>query len=209
MIKAIIFDMDGVLIDAKEWHYEALNQALSLFGCEIEYSEHVSTYDGLSTSQKLDILSTKRGLPKGLHKFVNELKQVYTMEMIYARCRPMFHHEYALSQLKLEGYQIAVASNSVKESVSVMMERSGLVKYLEFHLSNQDVSKGKPDPEIYKLAISKLGLKPHECMVVEDNENGVKAAKAAKANVMIVETVYDVNYENIRKHLEQFNGVSD
>ncbi len=202
MIKAIIFDMDGVLIDAKEWHYEALNKALKLFGYEISRYDHLVTYDGLPTSQKLEMLSMERGMPKKLHRFINDLKQKYTVDKIFTDCHPLFVHEYALSNLKADGYHIAVASNSIRNTVDLMMQKSSLLPYLDFFLSNQDVKKGKPDPEIYEVAIAKLGLKPEECMVVEDNKNGIQAAKAAKAHVMEVTTVYDVNLENIRHHIE-------
>lgn len=196
-IKAVIFDMDGVLIDAKDWHYEALNKALRIFGLEITRSEHETTYDGLPTKDKLEILSKEKGLSKSLHSFINEIKQQYTMEMVNNLCRPMFHHEYALSTLKKNGYKLAVASNSVRDSVSIMMDHAHLKQYLEFYVSNEDVTKGKPDPEMYKLSISKLGLTPDECLIVEDNENGLKAAYASGANVLRVDTVFDVNYENI------------
>lgn len=200
-IKAIIFDMDGVLIDAKEWHYEALNQALGMFGYEITRYEHLVTYDGLPTADKLSMMTLEKGLPRGLHKYINELKQEYTMERIYANCRPLFIHEYALSRLKSEGYMLAVASNSIRATVDLMMQKASLEQYLDCTLSNQDVMKAKPDPEIYIAAIARLGLEPIECLIVEDNKNGIMAAKASGANVMCVETVYDVNYANIHKNI--------
>lgn len=205
MVKAVIFDMDGVLIDAKEWHYEALNKALGLFGYEISRYDHLVTYDGLPTSKKLEMLSMEKGMPLKLHRFINELKQQYTIDKIYTDCHPMFHHEYALSKLKSEGYCIAVASNSVRKTVELMMEKSNLLPYLDFFLSNQDVKKAKPDPEIYNVAIKRLGLLPEECLVVEDNKNGVESAKSANTHVMEVNTVYDVNYENICKHIVMAN----
>lgn len=201
-IKAIVFDMDGVLIEAKDWHYEALNKALRLFGYEISRYDHLVTYDGLPTSKKLEMLSLEKGLPQGLHQFINRMKQRYTVDMVHTSCSPRFFHEYALSRLQAEGYRLAVASNSIRNTVQLMMEKSGLLPYLDFFLSNQDVSKAKPDPEIYLKAIEKLGLRPCEVMVVEDNHNGIQAATAAGANVMKVETVYDVNYENITAHIE-------
>lgn len=203
-IKAVIFDMDGVLIEAKDWHYEALNRALRLFGYEISRYDHLITFDGLPTSKKLEMLTLEKGLPVGLHSFINELKQNYTADMVYTSCKPHFFHEYALSQLKADGYRLAVASNSIRSTVQLMMEKSNLASYLEFYLSNQDVEKAKPDPEIYLTAIERLGLSPDGVIVVEDNHNGIQAAKAAGANVMEVATVYDVNYENIRKHISLF-----
>lgn len=205
-IKAIVFDMDGVLIEAKDWHYEALNKALSLFGYEISRYDHLVTYDGLPTSKKLEMLSLEKGLPRGLHKFINELKQCYTVDLVNMTCSPRFFHEYALSRLRSEGYHIAVASNSIRNTVQLMMEKSNLLPYLDFFLSNQDVKKAKPDPEIYSTAIARLGLDPIECMVVEDNHNGIQAAKLAGANVMEVETIYDVNYDNIVKHIKLFES---
>lgn len=201
-IKAIIFDMDGVLIDAKEWHYEALNRALGLFGYEISRYDHLVTYDGLPTSKKLEMLSMEKGMPRKLHRFINDLKQQYTVDKIFTDCHPLFTHEYALSTLKAEGYRIAVASNSIRNTIELMMQKSNLMPYLDFFLSNQDVTKAKPDPEIYNIAITQLGLQPDECMVVEDNHNGIQAAKAAGAHVMEVVTVYDVNYENIKRNVE-------
>lgn len=205
-IKAVIFDMDGVLIDAKEWHYEALNRALGLFGYEISRYEHLVTYDGLPTADKLSIMTQEKQFPKGLHKYVNALKQEYTMEKIFIHCRPIFVHEYALSMLKSEGYKLAVASNSMRATVDMMMQKASLEHYLEFSLSNQDVTKAKPDPEIYNMAISRLGLAPSECLVVEDNRNGIASAIASGANVMRVETIYDVNYENIRENIKRCEG---
>lgn len=202
-IKAVIFDMDGVLIEAKDWHYESLNKALGLFGMEISRYDHMVTYDGLPTKKKLEMLSMERGLPKGLHAFINNMKQQYTMEIVHARCKPRFYHEYALSRLKSEGYRMAVCSNSIRNTIEVMMQKALLDAYLEFYVSNQEVTHGKPNPEMYNKAITKLGLIPQECLIVEDNENGVKAALASGAHLLKVEAVEDVNYQNIKNSINQ------
>ncbi len=202
-IKAVIFDMDGVLIDAKDWHYEALNRALGLFGYAISRYDHIVTYDGLPTRKKLDMLSRERGLPRALHGFINQMKQQYTMEMVYRQCKPVFYHEYALAALKNDGYRLAVASNSIRKTVELMMEKSGLDGYLEFMLSNEEVKNAKPDPEIYTLAIHKFGLSPKECLVVEDNPNGIQAGIASGAHVMQVASVKEVNLDNIRNAIQQ------
>lgn len=203
-IKAVIFDMDGVLIDAKDWHYEALNQALELFGMQISRYDHLVTFDGLPTRKKLEMLSLERGLPKELHAFINQMKQQYTLEIVNHKCKPKFYHEYALSRLKNSGYNLAVCSNSVRNSVQTMLDKASLIDYMDFYISNQDVKKGKPDPEMYIKAIKRMGLTPNECMIVEDNDHGIMAAKASGAFVMEVETVEDVNYINILKHINQY-----
>ena len=202
-IKAIIFDMDGVLIDAKDWHYQALNKALAHFGMQISRQDHLCTYDGLPTKRKLEILSAERGLSKKLHPFINDLKQQYTLEIVYTSCKPVFFHHYALTHLKNQGYKIVVCSNSIRKTVKIMMEKSGLAEYLDFFLSNEDVESPKPHPEIYNKAIEHLGVRPEECLVVEDNINGIKAAQASGAYVMEVVSVDDVNLENITNCIRQ------
>jgi beta-phosphoglucomutase len=205
-IKAIIFDMDGVLIDAKDWHYESLNKALGIFGNEISRYDHLVTFDGLPTKKKLEMLSLEGGFPNGLHSFVNDLKQQYTMDILYSKCKPVFQHQYALSKLKNSGYNLAVCSNSIRNTIETMMEKSGLATYLDFIISNQDVKHGKPDPEMYNKAISKLGLKPSECLIVEDNENGIKAALASGANLLKVENPNDVHYYNIINRIKELEN---
>ena len=205
-IKVIIFDMDGVLIDAKDWHFESLNKALGIFGNEISRYDHLVTFDGLPTKKKLEMISLEGGFPNGLHSFVNDLKQQYTMDIVYSKCKPVFQHQYALSKLKNSGYNLAVCSNSIRNTIETMMEKSGLAPYLDFIISNQDVIKGKPDPEMYNKAIAKFGLDPKECLIVEDNENGIKAALASGANLLKVENPDDVNYYNIINRINELEN---
>ena len=208
-IKAVLFDMDGVLIDAKDWHYEALNKALGLFGLGISRYDHLHTFDGLPTKVKLEMLSEQYYLPKELHSFINEVKQKYTIELTDLNCKPMFHHEYALSKLHNEGYKIAVCSNSIRNTIDTMMKKAQLINYIDLIVSNEDVSKAKPDPEMYQKAIRKFDLEPNECVVVEDNPNGIAAGRASGANVLPVATVYDVNYENIMARIRKCEADDD
>ena len=149
MIRAVIFDLDGVLVDATEWHFHALNKALHLFGYEISRQEHISQYNGLPTSKKLEMLSQDKGMPKSLHKFVNDMKQVYTQEFIQRECRPHFEKLLLASRLKKEGYILAVCSNAISKSVHLMLDKGDLLKSMDLVLSNQDVANPKPHPEIY------------------------------------------------------------
>lgn len=209
MIRGVVFDMDGVLIEAKDWHYAALNRALRLFGHEISRHEHLTTFDGLPTKKKLEMLSVDRGLPQELHNFINEMKQIYTMELVHQLCRPRFTHEYALSRLKQAGMKLAVASNSVRNTVEVMMQKASLAGYLDAMLSNEDVSRSKPDPEIYLKSMTLLGLAPHETLVVEDNENGIRAARASGAHVLVVGSVDEVNLQAIQQRIAECNAQGD
>jgi beta-phosphoglucomutase len=206
MIKAIFFDMDGVLIDAKDWHYEALNSALAHFGFTISRESHLSTFDGLPTRQKLLMLTKARGLPQQLHEFLNTLKQNYTLQITHKRCKPSFNHQYALSRLKAEGYKIAVCSNSVRQSVETMMRLSGLEPYLDKMISNEDVAKGKPDPEMYLQAMSTFNLMPEECLILEDNDHGIEAAVASGGNLLKIGVPEDVTYQAIRARIDELNS---
>lgn len=207
MIKAVLFDMDGVLIEAKDWHYEALNRALDLFGLSIDRDAHLATFDGLPTRRKLEILSATRGLPIGLHGFLNKQKQDETIQITYARCRPIFHHRYALSRLKTEGFMLGVCSNSIRQTVELMMDLARLAPFLDLTVSNEEVSKPKPDPEMYTVAINTLGLEPSQVLILEDNDHGIQAARASGAHVMVVGTTDDVRYDNIRQRIDEINAL--
>lgn len=206
MIKALLFDMDGVLIDAKDWHYEALNRALEHFGYTISRESHLSTFDGLPTRQKLRMLSKSRGLPTKLHEFINALKQAYTLEISHQRCKPVFNHQYALSKLKADGYKIAVCSNSVRQSVEAMMSLSALSGYIDLMLSNEDVTKGKPDPEMYLKAMSAFNIAPEEALILEDNDHGIEAAIASGGNLLKIGVPDDVTYHAIKKRISEIEG---
>ena len=108
--------------------------------------------------------------------------------------------------MKRDGYKLAVASNSIRDSVVTMMQKSNLDTYLDFMLSNEDVAHPKPDPEIYRKAIGHLGLSPEQCLIVEDNENGIKAAIASGAHVLIVDNPDAVNYAAICSKIAQIMG---
>jgi HAD superfamily hydrolase (TIGR01509 family) len=196
-IKAVLFDMDGVLVDAKEWHYEALNKALSIFGVPISRNDHLTYFDGLPTKEKLKELSNKGLLPLELIDFINQLKQNLLNEIIVNNCKPIFSKQYALAKLKQQGYKIAVCSNSIRSSVEIMMQLSQLDKYIDLTLSNQDVRKPKPDPEIYEKAIQHFNLKPQQCLILEDNPHGIAAAHASGAHVLEIQQIKDTNFTNI------------
>ena len=202
MIKAVIFDLDGVLVDATEWHYKALNKALHIFGYEISREEHMSTYNGLPTAKKLDLLTQRKGLPTKLHSFVNDMKQKYTVQYIEMECKPYFDKLLMVSKLKKDGYKLAVCSNAVKKSVHLMLEKSDILKYIELVLSNQDISNPKPHPEIYLRAFEMLGVNPKEAVIVEDAPHGIAAAKASGAFVCEVSGFEDVSFERINQFIK-------
>ena len=206
-VRAVLFDLDGVLVDATEWHYEALNRALALFGFTITRYEHLSTYNGLPTKKKLEMLSVEKGLPCALHPTIGRIKQQYTRDEILGRCRPVFDKEYMLSRLAREGYRLAVCSNAVKESIELMLRQSGLLDYFEFYISNEDVERPKPDPEIYHRAIRRMDLTAGDIVIVEDSAPGIAAAERSGAYVCKVQGFEDTTYLKVREFINslEFN----
>jgi HAD superfamily hydrolase (TIGR01509 family) len=197
-IRAILFDLDGVLVDATEWHFNALNRALGLFGYTISRYEHLTTYNGLPTRKKLEMLSVEKGFPRGLHSLTNRIKQKYTREEILRNCTPVFEKEFMVHQLKRDGYRLAVCSNSIRESVELMLRGGGLFEVFDFVASNEDVKNAKPDPEMYLQAFERLGLKPEECLIVEDAGHGIEAAKRSGGHLCQVVGFNDVDYTRLK-----------
>lgn len=188
-IKAIVFDMDGTLVDAKEWHYESLNEALSIFGFQISREEHESRFDGLPTKRKLEVLSLERGLPQSLFPIISAIKQDRTLRYIARECFPRVEHLLMFQWIKSQGLLTAVATNSIRQTAELMLSSSGLLSQLDLLLTNEDVVAAKPSPEIYSLAALRLGVLSNECLVVEDHEYGIKAAEEAGCHVLRVANV--------------------
>lgn len=207
-VKAIIFDLDGVLVDATEWHYLALNKALGLFGYSITRDEHEKAYNGLPTKKKLQLLTEQKGLPGTLHDFINTMKQKYTLELIQNNCVPDFQKLFLLKKLKNRGYKVAVASNAIHTSIEIMLKKARLWELCDEILSNQDVKNPKPDPEIYLKAFEKLQLKPQECIIVEDAEPGIKAARASGAWCLEVSGYGVVCYDLVSNFIAKVEGGS-
>ncbi len=192
-IKAILFDLDGVLVDMPDGHYEALNKALAMFGAKIEPEEHMSFFNGLSTKKKISQLEEQGRLPGGLSEFINTIKQQYTKEIIPKYCVPDYSKIIMIKELKNKGLVLGCCSNSIRETLDIMLKSSQLYEYFDLILGNDEITHQKPHPEIYLKAFETLKLKPEECLIVEDAPHGIASAKASGAKVLEVRGVQDVN----------------
>lgn len=197
--RAVLFDMDGVLIDAREWHFQALNEALGIFGYNISQDDHMSRFDGMTTKSKLIVLSQEEGLPPQLHSLISEVKQDRTLRIAAALCYPNMQHQILLSRLKTIGVKIGVVTNSIRSTTEFMLNYAGIMKYLDVLVTNEDVSEPKPSPEGYKKAMKSLGINPSATWVVEDGHYGLLAAEEAGANVIKVISPEDVQLELFTK----------
>ena len=199
MIKFIVFDLDGVLVEAKTIHFDALNEALGE-QYSIEWNEHLGKYDGLKTNQKLEMLTKEKGLPTELYKTIWEKKQKLTLEKL-SNLEPSQQLIDCMSQLVDEGYKLAVCSNSIRRTVLTVLSKLGIIEYFDLILSNEDVKTSKPHPEIYWKAMSMLEVLPEETLIVEDSPFGLLAASRSKATVVRVVSPKEITYININKHL--------
>lgn len=193
MIRAIIFDLDGVLIDATEWHYEALNGALRLFGFEIAREDHLGFYNGLPTAEKLKVMSQSKGLPLGLHDTIKNIKSKLTDTIVATLCKPSHEKQIMLTHLKKKGYKLACCSNAQKYSVLNMLRCAEIDNFFDVVIGNDEGFKPKPSPDIYLATFKLLKVKPFETMIVEDAVHGIEAAKLSGAKVMAVRGYEDVN----------------
>jgi HAD superfamily hydrolase (TIGR01509 family) len=210
MTKLIIFDLDGVLVEAKEIHYTTLNKAIEeVAGSDyiITHAEHLSTYDGLKTQQKLDMLTKNKGLSVDYHEHIWNLKQLLTIDAI-SQLKVDNRLVGIFKELRERGYQLACCSNSIRRSVLVMLSKIGLIEYMDLILSNEDVKNSKPHPEMYWKGMSMMGVLPEETLIVEDSPHGLLAASRSRANVLRVDNPSDLTLEKLETKLKQKKSMS-
>jgi HAD superfamily hydrolase (TIGR01509 family) len=211
MTKLIIFDLDGVLVDAKQIHFETLNQALWEIAQSNKYviseAEHLSTYDGLKTNQKLELLTQNKGLHPNTYETVWNKKQQLTIEAI-SKLQPNTQLIVMFDMLRRDGYKLACASNSIRRSVLVMLSKIGVIEHMDLILSNEDVKNSKPHPEMYWKAMSMMSVLPEETLIVEDSPHGLLAASRSRANVLRVDNPSDLVYSKIINKIKENKGMS-
>ena len=200
MVKLIIFDLDGVLVEAKNIHFEALNKALGSYA--ISWNEHLSTYDGLKTFQKLEILSKEKELPKEDHSTIWKNKQKYTLEAL-SNLQIDSNLLSTIAHLSNDGYKIACCSNSIRKTVLTVLAKLGLIEFMDLIISNEDVLNSKPHPEMYWQAISKMNCLPEETLIIEDSPYGLLAAARSKSYILRVKNPKEVTYNNINNKINE------
>jgi len=207
MVKLIIFDLDGVLIEAKNIHYETLNKSLKMVDEKfvINWEDHLSIFDGLKTNQKLDILTKERGLPNDKHKLIWDEKQRLTLKMLQSITQST-DLQMIFNKLVNDGYKIACCSNSIRKTVLTVLSKLGIIEYFDLIISNEDVKNSKPHPEMYWKAISSIGVLPEETLIIEDSPHGLLAAARSKSHVLRVLSPKNVTYENINNKLNEIKN---
>jgi HAD superfamily hydrolase (TIGR01509 family) len=204
MIKFIIFDLDGVLVNTKDMHFEALNRALlkTKSSHQISYSDHLKYFDGLPTKEKLRLLLYKKKI------FKTELKKIYNLKQNYTNILLKNEIKFDIKLFNLfkklsKTYKLAIATNSIKKTLVTCIDNLKIKNFLSFAISADEVKKNKPHPEIYLNCLVKTGFKPTETLILEDSYFGRIAAKESGCNLMPIKNLEDISYGKILSFIKK------
>jgi HAD superfamily hydrolase (TIGR01509 family) len=205
MNKLVIFDLDGVIIDSRELHFDALNAALRKVGEQfvITKEEHLSVYDGLNTTRKLQLLSETKGLPTEKFNQIWQDKQNATFELI-PKAPKNGSINFIVDQLKLRGWKIAVASNSIRETIRLALDSVNILRYVDYIVSNEDVFNPKPFPEMYWKCMTALKALPKDTIIVEDSHIGREGALNSGGHLYPVKDAYELNGNRFLEMIDEF-----
>ncbi|MDA3941572.1 MAG: HAD family phosphatase [Spirochaetia bacterium] len=177
--KCIIFDMDGVLIDSEPLHFDFENRLFKSLGITVSQEVH-ETFVGTSSKTMWEIIKKTHSLPntvpelvlKGNSEFLDYLDNQKSLELIKGIIE-------LLQRLKVAGFNLILASSSPHKLINHILSKCNIDEYFPIRISGDDVNNGKPDPEIFLKAAEVIGVKPENCLVIEDSTNGVNAAVKA------------------------------
>ena len=203
MIDTIIFDLDGVLINSKNIHFESLNQSIkeANLSYQISYEDHLKKFDGLPTFKKLEILNKKKIIPKKLNNKISQRKNEITRKLFKKNI--LFNRKiYDLFAKLSKKYKIGIATNAIQETLDIAIDKLKIKKFIKYSLSTKSIINPKPHPEIYLRCIINLSTKPSNTLILEDSHNGRVAAKDAGAKLMPIKNLEDVNYKNIINYIK-------
>lgn len=204
MIKVVIFDLDGVLVNTTDLHYRCFNEALKHYNYTITEDEHKNEYNGLPTKNKLNLLTEQKGLPKDLHEMIWKLKQEITIKRLDEYIKRDERLIDIFKQLSKD-YKIYVASNSIWKTVKQCLMLTGLMEYVDYFVSCEDIKTSKPSPEIYYRCFSQGKISPKEALILEDSPVGIRSARASGGNVFVVKNPCQFTYNEIVNTIDSLN----
>ena len=186
MIKAVIFDLDGLLIDSEIVSYKIYKEILNQFGHSFSIEEYAQNFSGKTEVKNVTNLIDTYNLPwtvevgldnvlKVEDKFINEGIDLKTGV------------KKLLTYLKDNNLKIAIASSSTRDRALTILRQHNIVEYFDEFVFGNEVEKGKPNPDIFLKACDKISVNPEECLVLEDSESGIQAAYSANITGILAE----------------------
>lgn len=173
--QAYIFDCDGTIADSMPLHYNAWRNALAPWNCDFTESLFYE-WAGFSVTEIVRMLNEKHGLKMPVEDVVRRKEEIYFQSLPDLKAVPEVLEHINSSYARIP---FAVVSGSTRDSVTASLRSLGLAEKFEILVCAGDYKKGKPDPEPFLLAAARLGVKPQSCLVFEDSEMGIVAARAA------------------------------
>lgn len=178
MIKAVIFDLDGVIVDSEHIHVEAEKQTMLKYGVRIS-SEELRKYTGSTAKFMFAELIEKYELDTTVEEIFNEKEEVL-FELLEADTHPTKGVIELIGKLEQRNLKLGIASSAHRRLVEYVLRKLGIKHVFESIMSSEDIVHCKPNPEVFLRSADELGVSPNECVVIEDAELGVKAAKNAQ-----------------------------
>jgi HAD superfamily hydrolase (TIGR01509 family) len=194
-LKALLFDLDGTLIDSEFFHFECWNEILEEFDVELSYADWLKTYAGVPMPANAARLIETYNITSPLPHIIEKREQL-TLERLKTKdVNLMPYVADVLEYFREQNLTLALVTSSPRQDVEAIFERNGLGKYFKLIITRSEVTKSKPDPESYLVCVEKLGLLKEECLVFEDTINGIKSAKAAGLTCIAIQSNTDEHHK--------------
>ena len=197
-IRAVIFDLDGILADSEPWWNQIDARLLEEHGV-IYRGEHHESVLGISYQLAVEFYKKAFNLSVPTDEMMRRRGEIAT-DFFGTKIGLFPHTKRALEDLRQLKLRLAVATSSVGASARPFLDRHGLTEFFEVIVTGEEVERGKPAPDIYLRAAERLAVEPNECLVIEDALSGIAAARAANMRVIAIP---DTRFVDPSKYEEQ------
>ncbi len=207
MIKAVLFDFDGVVVRSEPLHKKTFMEILSPYGVTVSDERWYREFAGTGSRHIFEVLLKEYGIDEDAGAMVERRKAVYERYVRGGALEEMPGVRGFIEALRSGGVKTAVVSGSHRTNVQAALETLGLEGYFDLVVSGDDIRLRKPDPGPFLMAARKLGVEPSECVGIEDSASGIKAVRAAGMRLVCVKSHPSVDTSMCSLSLEDFRGV--